>query len=199
MDPLSAPEPRGRLERLFARIAVAQLIMTGLAVLISVAALYAALTEADASRKQTMASVWPRVIVYTAVQGLGPDAGSNPRFSFSVQNAGIGPARIQRVEVRVDDVPVATWDEALARLLGAPAPMLTSGLSGRVLPADTAYAIVVLTDRDVIERVNTERDRLRIALCYCSVFDQCWETQYPQRTEPVAVRTCARTPGEFQQ
>ena len=84
-------------ERSFVRMSFWQTVLSVIGVFIAVIALYAALSESEAVRQQTAASVWPRVQLHVS------DHLSDHRaeLTVSLTNAGVGPARMRSMRVRM--------------------------------------------------------------------------------------------------
>ena len=91
-----------RSDRIALRISVAQTALAVVGFLVGLIALYAALNEADAVRKQQQASVWP----YLDLAVSNNNVIDNEFTTIAVANKGIGPARIRSIEVQFDDATV---------------------------------------------------------------------------------------------
>jgi hypothetical protein len=115
--------------------------------------------------------------------GSNTNAAGGREISFSVTNAGIGPAEIRTAEVRVDGRPVGSLRELLAACCGQPPEfkgVVTSTLVGNMIrPGETVPWIrMPVTDANLpaAARLDQARraGRIQTSLCYCSVFDECW-------------------------
>jgi hypothetical protein len=66
-------------------------------------------------------------------------------------------------------------------------------VASRVIRAGEAEAFLSLelkdANADIWHRLNIARVQLKMRACYCSVFDECWETDLEQ-TSARRVRTC---------
>src|ERR1700748_585599 len=80
-------------------------IGSGLAVMISVISLFVSFYQAKIAEKQAHASVWPYISIDYDVN----DAGARRGFIWTVENTGLGPARIQSVIIGVDGKPQRDW------------------------------------------------------------------------------------------
>ncbi|MEM1397523.1 MAG: hypothetical protein AAGH38_08770, partial [Pseudomonadota bacterium] len=121
------PLDLSRAERIFVRISIVQTILAVTGFLIGVIALFAALNEADAVRKQQMASVWPHITIRDFNYGLGGEKS----FQLVVGNRGIGPARIMSAEVLLDGKRVKGWQGLVGTLTeGIPTPVSTVRVAG---------------------------------------------------------------------
>jgi hypothetical protein len=147
-----------------------------IATLVGLCALCVAGYTAYVQRQQVRAAVWPI---------LEFDSGNAP-IHFILANKGVGPAIIRHVIVKVDGQPVRNWKEALERILG-PGEHLGSeaDMSGRVFAA--GESMDVFTPRDpennplnfdksnpLWVRLNKDRLRVTVEICYCSTLGECW-------------------------
>jgi hypothetical protein len=119
-------------------------------------------------RQQLRAEVWPHLQLWRSDVNVG----------YYVTNQGTGPARITRVRVKVDGVPLRTWS-AVTKAAGLGNDVATSSLKQRVLPAGKDFTILQPMDDE------DSRDKLRAlwhsgphavsaTICYCSVLEECW-------------------------
>ena len=117
-------------ERRFLRLTFWQTVLSVIGVFIAVVALYAALDESAAVRRQTAAAVWP--YVQFLIEDF--DAGETARFSISMTNAGVGPAKIRSLKIVFDGEPVSDWRGLMERVYEtAVSPFNRNFLSNRVL------------------------------------------------------------------
>ncbi len=176
-DRVSANEQRvSRNEELIVRFTVIQTIIASAAIVVAVVALYASFVQADAAQRQVQSAVWPRLLFernYSAVEG--------DRYAdITVTNAGIGPAKIRSVEVELDDRQVYNWWQLLRRLADdAPGAIFISNsdINGIVLPAEAERKMLRVDVDSFPELLRDAWDegRVRLKVCYCSVFDTCWQ------------------------
>jgi hypothetical protein len=128
-------------------------------------------------RQQVRAAVWPI---------LEFDSSNAPDIHFSLANKGVGPAIIRHVIVRVDGQPVKNWDEALEKILGAGEHLgAESDMSGYVFAAGESRTVFAPHDPEnkplnydksnpLWVKMNKERFRVTVEICYCSTLDECW-------------------------
>ena len=147
-----------------------------IATLVGLCALGVSAYTAYVQRQQVRAAVWPI---------LEFDSGNGP-IHFTLANKGVGPAIIRHVIVKVDGQPVRNWKEALGRILGPGEHLLSeSDMRGHVLAA--GESMTVFTPRDAENnplnfdksnplwvKMNKERLRVSVEICYCSTLDECW-------------------------
>src|SRR6266705_2041154 len=156
-------------------------------------------------RQQVRAAVWPI---------LEFDSSNAPDIHFTLANKGVGPAIIRHVILKVDGQPVRNWREALERILG-PGEHLgsESDMSGRVFAA--GESITVFTPHDpennplnfdksnpLWVKMNKDRLRVTVEICYCSTLDECWTLRAGGLTPSIttAAHRCATSSAiSFQQ
>lgn len=160
-------------ERAFVRLTFWQTVLSLVGVFIAVVALYAALAESDAARKQTAAAVWPFVQL-----NLHDHLSENrAEFRISMTNAGVGPARMRSMRVLLDGVPLRDWHHAMELIGETGTHRLGQSFIGRrVLIPGEAVDMVETTDRVLVEKFlgSLARPGNSITYCYCSIFDACW-------------------------
>jgi len=144
-------------------------------VLISVASLWVAVRASHTQEKLLSASVWPFLQYETS------DFPSRTNdIRFTLQNAGVGPARLEWVTLYYRGKAYATAREALRVCCGATrsSPAATEYLQGRVLTANQTVDFIRLpkdaSDLAVWTRLDRQRLNFYLRSCYCSVLDECW-------------------------
>lgn len=147
------------------------------ALIVGVVAMIISAYTAYVQRSQARLSAWPHLTLFW----------SDPGNHMSVANKGVGPAIIKRVDLTLDDQPLRTWDELLTRALGpGKHDHGWSSVDGSVLTAtETVDALTVGSDAEFKTLLNM-RGRINLRICYCSVYDDCWQTGYRSGTQPVA-------------
>jgi hypothetical protein len=171
------------------------------AMFVSIVSLVVAVHHGNAMDRLVAANSWPFLMYNTS--NLDPQG--HRRIELRVENAGVGPARIQTFEVWWQGEPIATGDELVARCCigdqkGQIDPSTAHSLhlsigqiASRVIRAGDAQEFITLdrteANAEIWERLNSARLRLKLRACYCSVFDECWETDLEQ-TSARRVRSC---------
>jgi hypothetical protein len=177
-------------ERAFVRLTFWQTILSLVGVFIAVVALYAALAESDAARKQTAAAVWPFVQL-TVHDHLSED---RAEFRISMTNAGVGPARMRSMRVTLDDTPLRDWHHAMALVGEEGIHRLGQSYVGRrVLIPGESVDMVMTEDRVLVGKFldSLARPGTSITYCYCSIFDTCWVVDSEKDLQtPDPVDTC---------
>lgn len=159
---------------------------------VSVSALGVSIYEAWLMREQQAASVLPIVDFWT---GYGGDHG----YSVNVANKGLGPAFIRDIDVRVDGQEMENWTSVLVALVGQRVNHNESNLSGNVVAQGESGAMLSISDMDMATAVWHQGERVSMTLCFCSVFEECWQTDIANlnvatpRTE--RVQSCPSSPG----
>ena len=127
-------------------------------------------------RQQVRAATWPILEFDT----------SNGPIQFMLANKGVGPAIVKHVIVKVDDQPVKNWYDALEKILGPGYhPGEEADISGHVFSAGEARNVFTPHGPDgsplkfdksnpLWEKLNTDRNRVTVEICYCSTLGECW-------------------------
>jgi hypothetical protein len=160
----------------------------------------------------------PYLDIYTS--DLAEDL-KTPTLRLTVQNQGVGPARLAEVVLTVNGRPVPDFntlvDHCCARgLLQAKGSdvkkyrgirngeVVLSSLRDRMIrPGEAVDAFawpMTPENKQIVERLQSglASDAVNIAVCYCSVFDECWvRTDHDRR--PTAVKQCPIAPVPYRQ
>jgi hypothetical protein len=173
LDPLDAARKRTGIPWL-------DLTIGASAMLIAVVSLIVALRQSQIMERQLAASVWPYLQYGTSNQ---TDDGKAV-VSLDVENVGVGPARVHSISLRYRDKPIRGVRELLdaccADLLASEGKpnWSISTLHDQVLAPNRPKSFFMLpnsaTNARYWERLNTERFKITLKVCYCSVLDQCW-------------------------
>jgi hypothetical protein len=171
------------------------------AMFISLVSLGVAIHHGRAMDRLVNANSWPFLTYGTDNQ----DAEGQRRIALKIDNAGVGPARIETFELWWQGQPVASADELLRRCCmpdGQPpinsitARSMDMGV-GIIAPSvmraggEQSFLTLGFTDANaaIWHRLDVARLRITMRACYCSVFDECWETNLWQ-TSTREVRSC---------
>ena len=209
-DPAPPPrpaEPTGsdalaalaRTEKRMVRLTFWQTLLSVAGALIAILALFATLRESEEVRRQTAAAVWP----YVQVQMNDFDQGDEAALSLSFTNTGVGPAKVRTLRMEVDGQPVPDWAGLLARLdQPADSPYGRDFISHRVLAPGETVQVFSTRHPPLVRALQAAigREGTVLSLCYCSIFDECWQAESgPVPEDPRPVAACpADGPGQFQ-
>jgi len=157
-------------------------------------------------RQQVRAAVWPI---------LQFDSSNAPDIHFTLANKGVGPAIIRNVIVKVDGQPVKNWYEVLDKLVGpGQHPGSESDMSGRVFAAGETTTVFTPFDpatgkpfafdksNPLWVKMNKERERVTVEICYSSTLGECWTVRAGGLTPSTTTETrrCPTPSGtSFQQ
>ena len=142
---------------------------------------------------------------------LEPDL-RTPAFRLTVQNQGVGPARIAEVTVRVKGQPVPDFntlvDHCCAQGLLQAAKrgtkqfrgisngeVILSSLRDRMIrPGEAVDAFdwhMTTANQDVVDALRSgfAQNSVTVTACYCSVFEDCWIRSDDDR-QPTPVKEC---------
>jgi hypothetical protein len=114
--------------------------------------------------------------------------------SLNVRNTGVGPAKVETLEVFWSDHPVRTAHELLRACCATSedadlvSHVGTEDLQGSMLLAGEWRRLLVIPGdgetKALAARFQDAYPKVEMRACYCSVFDECWlsnlETLHPQ-------------------
>ena len=202
-----------KAERLMVRISFVQTILAVAAMFTGAIALWAALNEADAVRKQQQAAAWPFVDASTVNYNLP----GQESFTLDISNKGLGPARIVSAYASIDGEPAETWWTLIAIAAGVDLEageqigINNAPIVGRVISPGERISIVGLDQYSTVTNAEGEQildyqallakfrqganDRsFGFTICYCSVFDDCWQLDRGEGPNPKEVDVCPAQP-----
>ena len=170
----SKAETVTRSERIFIRISIMQTILAVIALCTGLIALYATMTESQAIRKQTAASVWPHAQM--GMQNFDPETGKYV-LKVVMSNAGVGPAKINGFRFTFNGETMKSWNDFLEKVDPDHKPKFVySSVRARVMTANEKAVLLTINDEDVVKRLfqNMATAKFEFEYCYCSIFDDCW-------------------------
>jgi len=172
---------------------------SALALAVSVFALALGAYQTRLMQSQARASVWPYLSIgYSYTSNVDRDA-----FIWTVNNNGVGPAKVESVVLMLDDKPMKRWDDVLAALGVTTTPSTaTSSVGGEVIPPntnrETTIAPIKVHERETARLFKAAEKRFRMDVCYCSVYDECWIAHWQQSRVDAVERCPASNADEFQ-
>ncbi len=173
-------------ERLFARMALAQTVTAVVAVVISCAAMYATWEQARASRVQTEAQVWPRLILFN---NQTVNEAGEPAFEVIIANRGIGPAEVRSMRVHRGTDYIRQYSDIIDSLpdFEREVRIRRSYINYRIFSPGEESVVIGAEGADVIEALNDAIAGYAVEICYCSILGQCWMLIEDTSTE---IRQC---------
>ncbi len=178
-----------RALRFLPLLAVSNFLVAVPAFLLSVAVAYFTFVGAEATEKMQIASVWPHI----SYESSNQSAEGLPLIRLSLTNKGVGPATIKGLEIRHRERAYTGFAEILtACCLEQPQPLSLgmASIVGEVLRPGDDLMFAQLDRAKVPDelwtRFDKERLNLKVRVCYCSVFDDCWISNgSDSKTQPV--------------
>jgi hypothetical protein len=156
----------------------------------------------DQNQKMVVASTLPLLTM-----GLYVDGGNGAdKVRLSVENDGVGPAIVERFEIRYKGVAQTTdtlFKSCCARYLDKDG-LFHGGfvhISGSILPAREKKDIITISPKGSDNRLSLAFEKamnndLSIHACYCSVLEECWETDFDRSKHPTPVKECKVAQGD---
>jgi len=173
------------------------------AVIISLISLFLAIQHGRVMERMVEASTWPYVLVgYSNFNADG-----TPHITLWVVNKGVGPARLDSLEVFYQDTAQTGPQALLKSILRPPDPahhfrVQTSDVVNSVLSAREWVNFVDLDaksyDPGDYSRISGATQHLEFRACYCSVFEECSVLDTRKSPRPVAVKACGVSNKPFQ-
>jgi hypothetical protein len=172
------------------------------ALAVSALAMLSSMLQFTVQRSQERAAAWPFISLNTNYSGEG--------FAFVVQNKGMGPALVRRVDVFLDGKPVDGWPGVLDGLYGEGHPygwdrIGATDVEDRVFaPGERVEAFDIPwrlpdgpdgtkgADDPRVREGFGNADRFTVRVCYCSVLGDCWISR--EGIDHVVVDACPVRP-----
>jgi hypothetical protein len=180
---------------------------------VSVSSLYVALQShktleemVDANKRLVEANSWP-YLGYGTSNAEGPDKNT---ILMRITNNGVGPAKIETVELKWNGKAQRTASDFLRACCGykldpAHDRLWRDLVTGRVLRAGESISFITLFHLPGDDPVWTKLDRARLSpalsvgICYCDVFDKCWtEDVLRMSLTPRHVDRCEAAPTPYE-
>jgi hypothetical protein len=187
-------------EGLFKRIDIG--ILTGIcALFISFVGVITSRASFKMSQETQKARVLPIMDVEMGYITKRIDGEERPYFELSLNNVGAGIAHIQRIEPVQNGQPIATSqafeDAVMNRRMRGWATLTERAGAGYVRAGESrvprSYRIGGGAS-DIAPYLRGDYgvpfENLDVEVCYCSVFDDCWETSWLRTAEPEPVKAC---------
>ncbi len=172
------------------------------ALLISLVVAYGTYVQAGATQRMQQAAAWP----FVAYQTGNYTADGQRLINLSFVNNGLGPALIGPVEVRFHGRAMRSPIDLLSACCGYRAGMAMQLRTSPIIniairPGEEVIFMglpAVPANAAMVDRLDAARDQIQVRACYCSIFDNCWIVDGPQR-KPQAVDACPASWVAWQQ
>ena len=175
------------------------------AMLISAASFYATYLQASAAEKQVKAMTLPLLQFGT---GNASDDSKESVLTFSISNNGVGPALIKSMRFSYLNQKYQNFNHFLQAccneelitykktieqgITRGEGLLATRSVENTILPSQESNAFYQLylgeKSKDFWRKLNNERFKLDVEICYCSLLDECYITEENGVVEPVV--TC---------
>ncbi len=153
-----------------------------LALMVSLGALSVSIVEARIMREQQKimqsqqkAAVYPHLSQHIDLGFSGPTP-----YSFTIENKGIGPAKIRTANFRLNGKTIAGYDELRAelnQLFPVEAGLLITFFdptSYFISPKETLTILKLLLVHPEVLSEGLPPVDFVVEFCYCSIFEDCW-------------------------
>ena len=163
------------------------------AMVVGLAALYVAWDQARVMRDQQHGAVFPAL----QIDGYSQNTTDQTQVGVRISNSGVGPAIIESVTLLRDGEPQQTLSPLISRMPEGYNQSWTS-MRGRIMAPGAEVAPIEFSWRP--ERMSAEQTsefigewfRWDVEICYCSVFDRCWQTSTDRDERPRPAPRCQR-------
>lgn len=181
------------------RSALGANLTSALALAVSIFALAIGAWQTRLMQGQARASVWPHLEIGYTYNSNTDENG----FIWRIDNNGVGPARIESVKLALDGKPMKTWRDVLVAF-GFKGEMRVSTTSlggGQVIPPslnrETAIDAIRVNQREAASTFKAAVPRLKMDICYCSVYDDCWVAHWQENKVDAVARCETAVETEF--
>jgi len=154
------------------------------ALITAVVAVVVGVAEMQVNREYARLSVEPYLDLYNSTVDDG--------YTFNIQNSGLGPARIQGVQVKVGDEIMSRWGEVAVSIMEEKPERLSFTESniwtGLQIQAGVTKVAISIEDKTNARKFHENASKFTYEICYCSIYDECWTKD--KDTPPVSVDEC---------
>ncbi|HEY3812725.1 MAG TPA: hypothetical protein VGL66_05830 [Caulobacteraceae bacterium] len=162
-----------------------------IAISISLFSAALAVQNGKAMDRMVEANSWPDVIA-TYQPG---DAEGHALYKLSLQNNGVGPARVKTLNISYKGRPVASLHDLITQVAqdAGGVQLRRVGESGayRVIPARQSVDILIVQEPfsspEMVQAFLKAAPKIDTSVCYCSIFNECWTSG---DDEPKPVKVC---------
>jgi hypothetical protein len=171
------------------------------AVSVSFISLFLAIANGRAMERLVQSNSWP--FVEMGVSDTQSDG--TLHFQLLIANKGVGPARIEMLEVAYNGKSMSSPREMLNAMLNRTTVpshprIIASNIVHGVLAAKELLYYVDFKPEDFSAEdyaaIYAGWQKLTFLVCYCSVFDECWIAD-SHKTRPAKVKECPPSTSTF--
>jgi hypothetical protein len=180
------------------------------ATIVSLVSLWLGLHSAHSMEKLVAANSYPYLERMSSMSSKDPMPGTDRLrkvVEYQLVNNGVGPARVEWVEMRFKDKPVANLSDLLDACCAGMAQ--TSGginrrvnIEGTLIRPGTGVPLFTWTEQvepnPAFEALHKQMGYVKWKACYCSVFDECYLRGGNDSLKPEPVKECKAPAKPFQ-
>jgi hypothetical protein len=180
------------------------------ATIVSLVSLWLGLHSAHSMEKLVASNSYPYLDRMYSMSSKDPMPGTDRLrkvVEYELVNNGVGPARVEWVEMRFKDKPVANLSDLLDACCAGMAQ--TSGginrrvnIEGTLIRPGTGVPLFTWTEQvepnPAFEALHKQMGYVKWKTCYCSVFDECYLRGGNDSLKPEPVKECKAPAKPFQ-
>ena len=182
----------------------ADLTLALAALFVSATSLWVAVQHGETMEKLVQANSMPNAEIDLGVIEDNPGSAS---FDINVTNSGVGPARIETIELWDGDRVIRDGGmvaDAIKHHMGEKSISFTwkaESIQGTLLGAGKSSKMLSFEFNDSFaspEKLLKAAQKFETRICYCSVFNECYESDSRKaKGRPIDVDRCEAKPGAF--
>jgi hypothetical protein len=179
------------------------------AAIVSLVSLWLGLHSAHSMEKLVAANSYPYLDLMRSTSSRTPVPGGTDRFKHVVEyelvNNGIGPARVEWVQLNFKGKPVADLTDLLDACCAGPAAEIVGinhrgGVSNALIRPGSSMVMFTWNEPDApnptFTALRAQMNSITYSACYCSVFDECY-IRADDSSKPKPVEQCTAPAVSF--
>jgi hypothetical protein len=179
------------------------------ATIVSLVSLWLGLHSAHSMEKLVAANSYPYLERMYSMSSKDPMPGTDRLrnvVEYQLVNNGVGPARVEWVEMRFKDKPVANLSDLLDACCAGMAQTFQGvnrrvNIEGTLIRPGTGVPLFTWTEQvapnPAFEALHKQMGNVKWTTCYCSVFDECY-IRGNDSLKPEPVKECKAPAKPFQ-
>lgn len=167
-------------------------ILGGAAIVISMISLIVAMHQGQIMDRMAQAETWP----YLDFVASNIDDSGHDNLTLTILNSGVGPAKIESIELTYDGRPLRDGGDLLRQCCVPPGIRVSynaASVPDRVLPPKEPLVLFSGQPKTLraaeLAKLGAARSRIQARICYCSALDRCWMRD-TRRREAVPIESC---------